>query len=309
MAQVASTDPAIAETAIGDNEEDESKEILLMKQRVEEMEREAKKLRELQAAAESSTAVDHPEGEDGVPMETEDDKALIDSRSVFVGNVDYSATAEDIQAHFQACGTINRITILCDKFTGHPKGFAYVEFAEPEFIDPALALDNSLFYGRLIKPYPYSQVAIIPPAPAGSPPVALRRGKGLMAYLRQTLPSTEKQKIISTLFSRTHPECVRPGSVLTVNLTHAPTTFSGVLISVRRRGPDTSFVLRNVVQRTGVEMQFFINSPHVKEIIVVSRAGGSAADGKKKRKGLRRAKLFYLRDSPERMTAISAGVR
>lgn len=161
------------------------------------------------------------------------------------------------------------------------------------------------------KPYPYSQVAIIPPAPAGSPPplAALRRGKGLMAYLKQTLPSTEKQKIISSLFSRSHPECIRPGSVLTVNLTHAPTTFSGVLISVRRRGPDTSFVLRNVVQRTGVEMQFFVNSPHVEEIIVVSRAGGSAADGKKKRKGLRRAKLFYFRDSPERMTAISAGVR
>jgi large subunit ribosomal protein L19 len=130
-----------------------------------------------------------------------------------------------------------------------------------------------------------------------------------MAYLQQTLPSTEKQKIISTLFSRTHPECVRPGSVLTVNLAHAPTTFSGVLISVRRRGPDTSFVLRNVVQRTGVEMQFFVNSPHVKEIVVVSRAGGKAVNGKKKRKGLRKAKLFYLRDSPERMTSISAGVR
>ena len=160
------------------------------------------------------------------------------------------------------------------------------------------------------KPYPYSQVAIIPPAPAGSSsPAALRKGKGLMAYLQQTLPSTEKQKILNTLFSRSHPECVRPGSVLTVNLAHAPTTFSGVLISVRRRGPDTSFVLRNVVQRTGVEMQFFVNSPHVKEIIVVSRAGGSAADGKKRRKGLRKAKLFYLRDSPERMTAVSAGVR
>jgi hypothetical protein len=90
-------------------------------------------------------------------------------------------------------------------------------------------------------------------APAGSPPAALRQGKGLMAYFQQTLPSTEKQKIIGTLFSRTHPERVRPGSVLTVNLTHAPTTFSGVLISVRCRGPDTSFVLRNVVQRTGVE--------------------------------------------------------
>ena len=29
--------------------------------------------------------------------------------------------------------------------------FAYVEFAEPEFVDPAVALDNSLFHGRLIK--------------------------------------------------------------------------------------------------------------------------------------------------------------
>ncbi|KAI9466746.1 hypothetical protein BJY52DRAFT_1201171 [Lactarius psammicola] len=335
MAEVASVDPAAAETVIVDNEEDESKEILLMKQRVEEMEREAKKLRELQAAAESSASVEQAEGEEAMPMETEDEKALIDSRSVFVGNVDYSATAEDIQAHFQACGTINRITILCDKFTGHPKGFAYVEFAEPDFIDPALALDNSLFHGRLIKwprtwfltlgvsrrlssasrrslatsakSYPYSQAAIIPPASADSPPAALRQGKGLMAYLQQTLPSTEKQNIIRTLFSRTHPERVRPGSVLTVNLAHAPTTFSGVLISIRRRGPDTSFVLRNVVQRTGVEMQFFVNSPHLKEIVVVSRAGG--AGGKKKREAFKKAKLFYLRDSPERMTSVAAGVR
>jgi large subunit ribosomal protein L19 len=129
-----------------------------------------------------------------------------------------------------------------------------------------------------------------------------------MAYLRQTLPSTEKQNIINTIFSRSHRDRVRPGSVLTVNLTHAPTSFSGVLISVRRRGPDTSFVLRNVVQRTGVEMQFFVNSPHVKEIVVVSRAGGRG-DGKKKRKGLNKAKLFYLRDSPDRMTVVSSGVR
>ena len=82
--------------------------------------------------------------------------------------VDYSATPEDIQAHFQACGTINRVTILCDKFTGHPKGcvyprlviaaytnrlcrYAYVEFAEPEHVDAAVTMDNSLFKGRLIK--------------------------------------------------------------------------------------------------------------------------------------------------------------
>lgn len=111
-----------------------------MKQRVEEMEREAKKLRELQAAAESQGAAGGAATDQGVPMETEEDRAVADGRSIFVGNVglvllfnfllhsygrrqvDYGATPEEIQGHFQACGTINRVTILCDKFTGHPKG-------------------------------------------------------------------------------------------------------------------------------------------------------------------------------------------
>lgn len=110
-----------------------------MKQRVEEMEREANKLRELQAAAEKA---EQSAGGEQVPMETEEDKAAADGRSIYIGNVcfgfyihavlktysfcekvDYSATPEEIQQHFQACGTINRVTILCDKFTGHPKGY------------------------------------------------------------------------------------------------------------------------------------------------------------------------------------------
>jgi polyadenylate-binding protein 2 len=60
---------------------------MLMKQRVEEMEREAKKLRELQAAAAESSNAEGAEGEGGEPMETDEDKSLADSRSVFVGNV------------------------------------------------------------------------------------------------------------------------------------------------------------------------------------------------------------------------------
>ncbi|KIK48794.1 hypothetical protein CY34DRAFT_797952 [Suillus luteus UH-Slu-Lm8-n1] len=154
MADIDATQTPIVEGVdpiIDDGDEFESKEIQLMKQRVEEMEREAKKLRELQAAAESANGGSTIEADQGAPMETEEDKSIADGRSVFVGNVDYGATPEEIQAHFQACGTINRVTILCDKFTGHPKGFAYVEFAELEHIDAALAMDNSLFRGRLIK--------------------------------------------------------------------------------------------------------------------------------------------------------------
>lgn len=82
-----------------------------MKKRVAEMEEEAAKLREMQASLNQQT------------QETTDSKDDVDSRSIFVGNVDYSASPEDVQAHFQSCGSINRVTILLDKFTGHPKGY------------------------------------------------------------------------------------------------------------------------------------------------------------------------------------------
>ncbi|KAJ7507535.1 translation protein SH3-like domain-containing protein [Mycena galericulata] len=274
-----------------------------MKQRVAEMEKEAIKLRELQAAAalESNTA----DGED-TSMDTEEDKTIADSRSVYVGNVDYSATPEEIQGHFQACGTINRVTILCDKFTGHPKGFAYVEFAEPEHIDAALTMDNSLFRGRLIKvsgllsstakPYPFSKTALILPEPYVEPPAALKQGKGLMPYLAKSLPTPEKQQMLRNLFSRQSRSQLYPGSIVTVTVDHAPMTFTGVLLAIRRRGPDTSFVVRNIIQRTGVEMQFFVNSPALKDIKLLQRPPKGR---------MRRAKLYYLRDSPEKMSMLA----
>jgi len=155
-------------------------------------------------------------------------------------------------------------------------------------------------------PYPYSSNAILPPPPIPQPTPSLLKGKGLMAHLYKTLPSEQTQKLLSTLFSRNHPERLLPGSVITVTLGHAPTTFTGVLLALRRRGPATSFILRNVIQRTGVEMQFFVSSPHLKNIQVVQRAGGG---GGREGKRMRRAKLFYLRDSPDKMSQISAGMK
>ncbi|KZT12951.1 RNA-binding domain-containing protein [Laetiporus sulphureus 93-53] len=152
MSDVSVTEPSnpASEPIVDDGEEEETKEIMIMKQRVEEMEREANMLREMQAAAEKAERAS-TEAETSTPMEMDEDQVAADSRSIYIGNVDYSATPEEIQAHFQACGVINRVTILCDKFTGHPKGYAYVEFAEADHIDAALALDNSLFKGRLLK--------------------------------------------------------------------------------------------------------------------------------------------------------------
>ena len=79
----------------------------------------------------------------------------VDARSCYVGNVDYGATAEELEQHFHGCGSINRVTILCNKFDGNPKGFAYVEFTDKDSVDTAMALDDSLFRGRQIKVLKY----------------------------------------------------------------------------------------------------------------------------------------------------------
>ncbi|KAF9882143.1 RNA recognition domain-containing protein [Colletotrichum karsti] len=137
-------------------------EISAMKRRVAEMEEEAAKLREMQATLAQQNE------------DLSDDKGDVDGRSIFVGNVDYSASPEEIQAHFQSCGSINRVTILLDKFSGQPKGYvlipvcqkdggkvnvllnryAYVEFTEPALVAQALVLNESVFKGRNIKVTP-----------------------------------------------------------------------------------------------------------------------------------------------------------
>jgi polyadenylate-binding protein 2 len=75
----------------------------------------------------------------------------IDARSIYVGGVDYSVTPEELQQHFHSCGTINRVTILCDKWSGHPKGYAYIEFAEKDSVANAVHLNESILKGRQLK--------------------------------------------------------------------------------------------------------------------------------------------------------------
>ena len=61
-----------------------------------------------------------------------------DGFSIYVGQVDYSATPEELLAHFEPCGIVERVTICCDKFTGQPKGFAYLEFQVSVFVSVTL---------------------------------------------------------------------------------------------------------------------------------------------------------------------------
>jgi len=138
-----------------DGEEDP--EIEAIKSRVKEMEEEAEKLKEMQKAAEEmspSTPLASAHSSVTSPSALQAEKGETDNRSVYVGNVDYAATATDLEQHFHGCGSVNRVTILCDRFSGQPKGFAYVEFTDKESVEVATQLTDSLFKGRQIKVTP-----------------------------------------------------------------------------------------------------------------------------------------------------------
>ncbi|XP_035229853.1 polyadenylate-binding protein 2-like isoform X2 [Stegodyphus dumicola] len=123
----------------------------MIKARVKEMEEESENIDRLQREVAKLHTRSIPPGFMSVNYE---EKVEIDSRSIYVGNVDYGATAEELEQHFHGCGSINRVTIQCDKYTGHPKGFAYIEFADKESVITSTAFDESVFRGRLIKVLP-----------------------------------------------------------------------------------------------------------------------------------------------------------
>lgn len=161
------------------------------------------------------------------------------------------------------------------------------------------------------KAYPFASNALVPPVPSDPRPKTLLKGKNLMQHLHKTTLSERARQMIEVDFSRRHPNRICVGSVLTVTLEHPPHSFSGVLIAIKRKGADTSILLRNIVQRTGVEMQFFLNSPAIRNIKLIQRAGGTpppGEEGVKMGKAMVRSKLYFLRDYPSKMSAISAGI-
>ncbi|KAJ1802267.1 hypothetical protein LPJ75_006238 [Coemansia sp. RSA 2598] len=136
--------PVTEESAAGTVDEALDPEIAELQKRMIEMEKEAQRLRELEENLAKEPKEDGHGGD-------EDD---VDSRSIYVGNVDYATTPEELQEQFKGSGAINRVTILCDKFTGHPKGFAYVEFATVDAVSQAQLLDGSMLHGRPLKVSP-----------------------------------------------------------------------------------------------------------------------------------------------------------
>ena len=72
--------------------------------------------------------------------------------TIYVGNLSYQATADDLTAVFAEYGTVRRITLPSDRETGRLRGFAFVELAEETQEDAAIAdLDGAEWMGRQLK--------------------------------------------------------------------------------------------------------------------------------------------------------------
>ena len=74
------------------------------------------------------------------------------AKKLYVGNLAYSVTNEDLKDLFSQSGTVESVAVVSDKFSGQSKGFGFVEMADAGEAAAAIqSLDGTEFKGRNIK--------------------------------------------------------------------------------------------------------------------------------------------------------------
>ena|SRR5690242_20017713 len=71
---------------------------------------------------------------------------------LYVGNLAYAVTNEDLMELFAQAGTVEKATVVTDKFSGQSRGFGFVEMADQEGATRAIeTLNETDLKGRRIK--------------------------------------------------------------------------------------------------------------------------------------------------------------
>lgn len=73
------------------------------------------------------------------------------STKVYVGNLPYDATDNDLQALFSQYGPVKEVKVIMDRDSGRSKGFAFVEFEQAEGAQAALVKDGEEWNSRRLK--------------------------------------------------------------------------------------------------------------------------------------------------------------
>jgi len=71
--------------------------------------------------------------------------------NIFVGNLSFSTTQDDLQAAFAAYGSVERVNIVTDRDTGQARGFAFVEMTDRSAAEQAInGLNGKELHGRAL---------------------------------------------------------------------------------------------------------------------------------------------------------------
>lgn len=72
--------------------------------------------------------------------------------SIYVGNLNYEVTKEDLTTVFAEYGTVSRVSLPSDRETGRPRGFGFVEMSsEAEETKAIESLDGAEWMGRELR--------------------------------------------------------------------------------------------------------------------------------------------------------------
>jgi len=70
---------------------------------------------------------------------------------VYVGNLPFTITEDELQNTFEQFGAIDRINLITDRNTGKSKGFAFVTYTSDSSAQAALQFDGTELNGRKVR--------------------------------------------------------------------------------------------------------------------------------------------------------------
>ncbi len=68
-------------------------------------------------------------------------------KNIFVGNLDFNTSEEELRQAFEAYGQVDRVSIMTDRETGRSRGFGFVEMTNAEDGEKAIAALNGTQLG------------------------------------------------------------------------------------------------------------------------------------------------------------------
>ncbi len=69
-------------------------------------------------------------------------------KSIYVGNLPYTATEDEVRELFEQHGNVDSVKLITDRETGRPRGFGFVEMNDSDAERAIRALDGTDFGGR-----------------------------------------------------------------------------------------------------------------------------------------------------------------